>query len=106
MLTFLALPSLSGTFLYFLDVSHTALGYKLRKRFWDPKDLDVDLKDKSFMVAGGNAGIGRSAAQTLAGESGLGKPGRLPSSEAGLEKRSLRTEAGREDSNASRGPYP
>jgi len=51
---------------YFLDPSHTALGFKVRAACFDKKDLDVDLKGRSVLVAGGNAGIGRSAAQSLA----------------------------------------
>jgi len=51
---------------YFLDPSHTALGFKAHAACFDKKDLDVDLKGRAVLVAGGNAGIGRSAAQSLA----------------------------------------
>jgi len=59
-------PSPTGMLFYFLDPSHTALGFKVRAACFDKKDLDVDLKGRSVLVAGGNAGIGRSAAQSLA----------------------------------------
>lgn len=55
-----------GMLFYFLDPSHTALGFKAHAACFDKKDLEVDLKGRSVLVAGGNAGIGRSAAQSLA----------------------------------------
>ncbi len=61
-----AIPTCAGMLFYFLDPSHTALGFKAHAACFDKKDLEVDLHGKSILVAGGNAGIGRSAAQSLA----------------------------------------
>ncbi|GAB5034891.1 dehydrogenase reductase sdr family member 12 [Nannochloropsis oceanica] len=58
--------SVPGMLFYFLDPSHTALGFKAHAACFNKKDLEVDLKGRSILVAGGNAGIGRSAAQSLA----------------------------------------
>lgn len=65
MLTSLSFIS-TGMLFYFLDPSHTALGFKAHAACFNKKDLEVDLKGRSILVAGGNAGIGRSAAQSLA----------------------------------------
>ena len=51
---------------YFLDPTHTALGFKAHEKCFRKQDLEVDLHGKSILVAGGNAGIGRSAAESLA----------------------------------------
>ncbi len=47
-------------------LSYTRLGYSLRRRGWDPADLDVDLSGQVHLVTGANAGIGFAAAQGLA----------------------------------------
>src|SRR6056297_1134796 len=51
---------------YFLDPSHTSLGFKARSLCFDKEGLDVNLRGRVVLIAGGNAGIGRSAAQSLA----------------------------------------
>lgn len=81
--------SIPGLLLYFFDPGHTGWGFRFRERFFfHSNDLLVDMKGKvgatraqdkepgltilgllcmqSCLIAGGNAGIGRAAANGLA----------------------------------------
>jgi len=62
--------SLLGTLQYFLDPSHTRLGFKVRSScVWRKKteaDIDVNLDGKVALVSGANSGIGKATARGLA----------------------------------------
>ncbi len=46
--------------------SYSAIGYRLRRPFWDAGDLHVSLAGKVALVTGANSGIGRATATGLA----------------------------------------
>jgi NAD(P)-dependent dehydrogenase (short-subunit alcohol dehydrogenase family) len=43
------------------------IGYSVRRMGWDEAEINVDMTGKVIMITGGNAGIGRAAATSLAG---------------------------------------
>lgn len=46
--------------------SYTRTGYALRRRMWDPADLDVDMTGKTCIVTGANSGLGLATTERLA----------------------------------------
>jgi dehydrogenase/reductase SDR family member 12 len=43
-----------------------ALGYQLHRRRWDPRELEVDLRDRICLVTGASGGVGLAVARGLA----------------------------------------
>jgi dehydrogenase/reductase SDR family protein 12 len=46
--------------------SYIRTGYALRRRMWDPADLDVDMTGKTCIVTGANSGLGLATTERLA----------------------------------------
>jgi len=46
--------------------SYIRTGYVLRRRMWDPADLDVDMTGKTCIVTGANSGLGLATTERLA----------------------------------------
>ena len=46
--------------------SYIRTGYALRRRMWDPADLDVDMTGKACIVTGANSGLGLATTERLA----------------------------------------
>jgi dehydrogenase/reductase SDR family protein 12 len=45
---------------------YTKSGYEKAAKSFNPKDIEVDLSNKSIMVTGANSGIGKSTATEIA----------------------------------------
>jgi len=48
----------------------TQAAYKSASKNWDPKELEVDLTGKTFIITGGNQGIGRAVVEYFASKNG------------------------------------
>jgi len=59
--------SLPGTIFFQIQgfIYFTQAGYQRNSRNWDPKELEIDLSGKVYIVTGGNSGIGFTVCEEL-----------------------------------------
>nr|XP_020451572.1 dehydrogenase/reductase SDR family member 12-like isoform X2 [Monopterus albus] len=64
--------SLYRNTIWFLNGIHqyTRTGYEAASKDFDPKDLDLSIVGRSFMITGANSGIGKAAATAIAKKGG------------------------------------